>query len=119
MSGLTNIEDAMKQVLGISAGIDVGKVEDLVQAIITIAPAIEKGIVDAAPYVEAIVGMIRNGGTPSDTDWAALRARLDAGSAALQAAVGDTSGTPAQAQAATQTSASIAAPKAAPANPTS
>lgn len=66
--------------------IDLTKIEAIVSSIIAAAPAIEQGIITAEPYVEAIVAMIQHGGAPSDDDWTALKARLDAGSAALQAA---------------------------------
>ena len=66
--------------------IDLSKVEAIVSSIIAAAPAIEQGVLSAEPYIEAIVEMIQHGGAPSDDDWAALKARLDAGSAALQAA---------------------------------
>lgn len=65
---------------------DLTKIEAIVQSIIAAAPAIEQGIITAEPYVEAIVAMVKNGGAPSDDEWAALKARLDAGSAALQTA---------------------------------
>jgi hypothetical protein len=68
---------------------DLTKIEAIVQAIISAAPAIEQGITSAAPYVEAIVAMIQHGGAPSDDDWTALKARLDAGSAALQSAANE------------------------------
>jgi len=60
--------------------------ETLVSAVVKAAPAIEAGVEEAEPYVEAIVTLVRNGGNPSDDDWTALKARLDAGSAELQAA---------------------------------
>ena len=66
--------------------IDLTKVEAIVSSIVAAAPAIEQGVLSAEPYIEAIVAMIQHGGAPSDDDWAALKARLDAGSAALQAA---------------------------------
>lgn len=112
MSGLGSIESAMKDFFGIAEGIDVGKIEAIVQAIVTIAPAIEKGLVSAAPYVEAIVMMVKSGGAPSDDDWTALQARLDAGSAALQAA-----GLGAPAGAGASSTADGAKPEAKPAAP--
>lgn len=69
--------------------IDLSKIEQIVASIIAAAPAIEQGVLSAEPYVEAIVAMIQNGGAPSDKDWAALKSRLDAGSAALQAAANE------------------------------
>jgi hypothetical protein len=68
---------------------DISKIEQIVSSIIAAAPAIEAGLATAEPYVEAIVSMIQNGGAPSDEEWAALKARLDAGSAALQAAANE------------------------------
>jgi len=68
---------------------DISKIEQIVSSIIAAAPAIEQGILSAEPYVEAIVSMIKNGGTPTDAEWAALKERLDAGSAALQAAANE------------------------------
>jgi hypothetical protein len=69
--------------------IDIGKIEQIVSAIIGAAPAIEQGVMTAAPYVQAIVSLIQHGGAPSDDDWTALKARLDAGSAALQTAANE------------------------------
>ena len=46
-------------------------------------PAIEQGLVNALPYVQAFIKVMQ-GGTPTEDDWAALDARLDAGSDALQ-----------------------------------
>ncbi len=68
---------------------DYAKIEEVVLAIINAAPAIEKGIVSAAPYVQAIIGLIKSGGAPSDNQWAELKARLDAGSAVLQNAANE------------------------------
>lgn len=68
---------------------DYVKIEQVVMAIINAAPAIEKGIVTAAPYVEAIVALIQAGGAPTDAQWTELKARLDAGSAALQNAANE------------------------------
>ena len=51
-------------------------------------PAIEAGIAKAAPFVEAL-GTTLAGNTPTDEQWLALTARLDAGSEALQAAAAE------------------------------
>ena len=48
-------------------------------------PAIESGVVSATPYVLAFIKVL-SGQQPTADDWAALDARLDAGSDALQAA---------------------------------
>lgn len=69
--------------------IDIDKVQAFIASLIAAAPAIEQGLASAEPYVVALVDMIRNGGTPTDAEWAALKARLDAGSAALQAAANE------------------------------
>lgn len=66
--------------------IDLSKVEQIVSAIVAAAPAIEQGVMSSAPYVEAIIELIKAGGSPTDEQWAALNARLDAGSAALDKA---------------------------------
>lgn len=81
MSGISSIEGAVAAMLG--GGSTVKKIEAIVEAIVAAAPAIEQGIVSSAPYVQAIVTMIQHGGNPSDDDWAALKARLDEGSAGL------------------------------------
>lgn len=98
MSTLSSIEDTIKEhfstdnmgltpAAGLSiANIDVGKILDIVNAIIAAAPAIENGIASAAPFVEAISEMIANGGKPTDAQWTALKAKLDANSSILAAA---------------------------------
>jgi len=68
---------------------DMTKILELVQAIVSAAPAIEEGIADVGLYVNAIASMIKSGGTPSDADWQTLKASLDAGSATLQTAADD------------------------------
>lgn len=84
MSSLSSIEDATKNFFTAGgATIDLAKVIEIVNAIISAAPAIESGIASATPYVEAIAVMIKNGGQPTDDEWTALKASLDAGSAAL------------------------------------
>lgn len=93
MSTLSSLEDTIKEhfstdnmglttaATGLSiANIDVGKILDIVSAIIAAAPAIENGIASAAPFVEAISEMIANGGKPTDDQWTALKAKLDANS---------------------------------------
>jgi hypothetical protein len=55
----------------------------IVSAIIKAAPIIEQGVVDAEPYVQAIVALVKNGGQPTAADWAAVNARLDAASAVI------------------------------------
>ena len=63
--------------------LDLTYIEQLVASILAAAPAIESGIADATPYIEAIAALVKNGGEPTQSDWDALHARLDAGSAAL------------------------------------
>lgn len=65
------------------ATVDVGKVEEIVLDIISAAPAIEKGLLTATPFVQALVEVIGHGGAPSEDEWLALRARLDAGTQVL------------------------------------
>ncbi len=95
MSALSSIESATaafftkgdSATAGLSiSNIDIGKIIEIVSAIVQAAPAIEQGIASAAPFVEAISEMIANGGKPSDEQWAALKARLDSGSAILTSA---------------------------------
>lgn len=101
MSELSSIESATaafftkgdSQTVGLSiSNIDIGKIIEIVSAIIQAAPAIEQGILSAAPFVEAISEMIANGGKPSDEQWATLKARLDVGSAALASAEAEAEG---------------------------
>lgn len=68
---------------------DVTKILAIVEAIVAAAPAIEEGIADISIYVSAIETMIKNGGNPTDEQWASLKQLLDAGSAALAAAAED------------------------------
>lgn len=63
---------------------DLAQITALVQSIVAAGPAIEQGIVSIEPYVEAVVSMIKNGGNPTDEEWAALEASLQVGSQALQ-----------------------------------
>lgn len=81
MSGISSIEAAIALVTGDSA--TVAKIETIVEAILAAAPAIEAGIASAAPYVQAIVTMVKTGGAPSDAQWAELQSSLDAGSQTL------------------------------------
>lgn len=110
MSQLTTIENAIKDFFTAGHGptstisVDANKVLDLLNYLVALAPAIEKGIVSMEPFVEAIVTMIKNGGTPSDAQWADLKTRLDEGSAAIAAA-------------AAEAQAELAAPEAAPGAP--
>jgi hypothetical protein len=70
--------------------IDLVKVEQIVLDIIQAAPAIQAAEQSALPYIQAIVALIQNGGSaPTDEQWAELRGRLDAGSAALQNAANE------------------------------
>ena len=69
---------------------DYTKIAEFLAAIAKAGPAVISGVKDAMPYAEAIVATVRNGGKPpSDADWAALHARLDAGSAELQRAANE------------------------------
>lgn len=98
---LSSIEDAAKHLESSAAGalsglasavgpIDLVKVEQLVLDIISAAPAIQAAEQSALPFVMAIVQMVQNGGkSPSDEEWDALAARLDAGSSALQNAANE------------------------------
>lgn len=98
---LSSIENAAKHFETSAAGaigslaagigpIDLVKVEQIVLDIIAAAPAIQKAEQSALPFVMAIVGMIQNGGkAPTDEQWAETKARLDAGSAALQNAANE------------------------------
>lgn len=69
--------------------IDVSKVVQVVQGIVEAAPAIQSGVTGATPYIMDIIMLIQRGGNPTDAEWAAMRTRLDAGSAALQKAAHD------------------------------
>lgn len=70
---------------------DLSNIAKLLVAIAEAGPAVISGVQDAMPYAQAIAATLANGGKPpSDDDWAALHARLDAGSNELQnAAKGD------------------------------
>lgn len=68
---------------------DIAFIEGLVQSIINAAPAIIKGVQTAEPFVADIVALAENGGKPTADQWTTLRARLDAGSAALAAAAAE------------------------------
>lgn len=92
MSTLSSIEGATKAfftkgdsaIAGLSiSNIDIGKIIEIVSAIIQAAPAIENGIMSAAPFVEAISEMIANGGKPTDEQWNVLKAKLDINSTTL------------------------------------
>lgn len=94
MSKLSNMEDTIREFftgsgsaastpLGVTVAIDGQKILDLLNTLLAVAPAIEKGLVSIEPFVEAIVAMIRNGGTPTDQQWGDLKSRLDEGSQAL------------------------------------
>lgn len=65
---------------------DLAAITALVQQIVAAAPAIIDGVISIEPYVEAIVTMIENGGSPTDAQWATLQASLAAGSTALASA---------------------------------
>jgi len=77
-----------------AAGIDIAKIGQIVIAIAQAAPAIEQGVASIEPYVAAIISMIKNGGNPSQADWDALTARLNAGSSQLDAAAVDAKSNP-------------------------
>ena len=79
----------MQDLSKLFASVDVSKVEEIVLDLIQAAPAIEAGVASAAPFVEALVTLIGHGGAPSDAEWAALRARLDAGTSALDNAAAE------------------------------
>lgn len=66
--------------------LDLGKIGELVQQIVQAAPAIQKGVITAAPFVQAIVDLYRHGGNPTEGEWAALKQRLDENSEQLAAA---------------------------------
>lgn len=86
MGVLDSMENAIAHIEGKVGTIDLAKIEAIVEAILAAAPAIEQGLASTAPYVEAIVTMVKTGGNPSDEDWATLNAALDSGSAQLAAA---------------------------------
>ena len=92
MSVLSNMEDTIKEhfsagqgTLPMSGGftVDAGQVLEVVNMIVQAAPAIEEGLVSAAPFVEALIAAISNGGLPTGDQWDALRARLDGNSTVL------------------------------------
>lgn len=57
--------------------------EQIVTALIKIAPAVEQGVVDTAPYISALGGMLTGtNATPAQID--ALLAQLDKDSADFQ-----------------------------------
>lgn len=68
-----------------AAAIEAGIVlaEQIVSALIRIAPAIQQGIVSEAPYVKAIAGMI-TGSNATQEDVDALLAQIEADSADFQ-----------------------------------
>lgn len=65
--------------------IDIPTLLKIAQSAEAALPAIEGGIISAVPYVQAFVKVL-SGQAVTDADWAALDARLDAGSDALQQA---------------------------------
>lgn len=92
MSKLSSIEEALMHHFGSSpdgstlGNIDLGQVIDFVNTLVAAAPAIKEGVMSAAPFVEAIVSLIKNGGAPDDAAWLTLRNRLDVNSAILASA---------------------------------
>lgn len=67
--------------LGLTNAEDVGK---LLVAFIQALPAIEKGILSAEPFILAGVELIKNGGAPTDQQWAEQLERLAANSKVLE-----------------------------------
>jgi hypothetical protein len=57
--------------------------EQVVSAIIKIAPAVEKGVVDTQPYISALAGML-TGGNATQEQVDALLAQLETDSADFQ-----------------------------------
>lgn len=86
MTILSSIEGAAAALGGAVASIDFGKIEQIIGAIVNAAPAIVEGEQTVAPFVEAIVELIQKGGAPTDDEWAALQARLQANTVALDTA---------------------------------
>lgn len=84
---MTIWDDINRTAAGLHLGnIDIAKIVEVVEGVVAAAPAIERGVSSAAPFVLAIIELVQHGGNPTDAEWAALKARLDAGSAALQKA---------------------------------
>jgi len=57
--------------------------EQIVQALVTVAPAIEKGVVSATPYIQALGGVL-SGSNASQEDIDKLLAQLQSDSADFQ-----------------------------------
>lgn len=66
--------------------------EQIVQALITVAPAIEKGVVSAAPYVQALSGVL-TGSNATQDQIDALLAQLQTDSADFQTPLPEDDGT--------------------------
>lgn len=62
--------------------------EQIVSAIIKIAPSVEKGVADTAPYVQALAGML-TGSNATQAQVDALLVQLDADSADFQTPLPD------------------------------
>jgi len=56
----------------------------IIGAAVEAAPIIAQDINNSLPYVQAIVELIKSGGAPTEEAFAAVRQRLDEGSAFLQ-----------------------------------
>jgi hypothetical protein len=84
-----NITDLLANVkngfTGFTAHVDLQTLLQVAAAAEAALPAIESGVVSATPYVLAFIKVL-SGQQPTADDWAALDARLDAGSDALQQA---------------------------------
>jgi hypothetical protein len=79
---LTNVKNGFT---GFTAHVDIQTLLQVAAAAEAALPAIQSGVVSATPYVLAFIKVL-SGQQPTADDWAALDARLDAGSDALQAA---------------------------------
>jgi len=110
---MSDFSEGLTKIFGGSLTVDVGKVVTVVEALLEAAPAIEKGIATAEPFIEALVSLIKSGGNPTAQDWIALTAKLDAASAQIAEASSEAQ-KELDAQAATTTVASASATTVAP-----
>lgn len=85
----TQIDKFVAEAEALAAKVDVKTVLAIAASAVQALPAIEQGIASAIPYISALRTVLA-GGTPTDDDWAALDAALDAGTAALQEAAAET-----------------------------
>lgn len=83
-----SLDEILAEAAALGSKIDLNQLIAIATSAVNALPAIEQGVTSALPYIQALETVL-TGGAPTADDWAALDARLDAGSTILQQAAAE------------------------------